>query len=298
MGLYDDLPAARAERRENEDDGDGDDDKEKRTGGGTSTRNDVDVAVAVDAASKRAAWSTLASSARGSASKEARKPTGAMLRAQASAMRAAKARRERERLEARGAAKAREAATRTRESVDEVEKDDGEKSLIVDDAEDSMEETIEGVYDPMEPNDYERVLAERVERVERRSVSTASEALRVELEKKRRVKEAERGMKREQFLNVDGKEVKRRRMELGRYGGGSYEGERRETPKPDGDSSKPQSVAERMMAKMGWSKGKGLGKSEQGMTTPLEVRKDGATSGRIVNAPVAHDGKGHSFGNK
>ena len=214
-----------------------------------------------------------------------------MLRAQASAMRAAKARRERERLEARGAAKAREAATRTRESVDEVRKEDGEKQLIVDDGEDSMEETIEGAYDPMEPNDYERVMAERVERVERRSVSTASEALRVELEKKRRLKEAERGMKREEFLNVDGKEVRRRRMELGRYGGGSYEGERRETPKPDGGSGKPQSAAERMMAKMGWSKGKGLGKSEQGMKTHLEVRKDGATSGRIVNAPVAHDGR-------
>ena len=216
-----------------------------------------------------------------------------MLRAQASAMRAAKARRERERWEARGAAKAREAATRTRESVDEVRKEDGEKPqlIVVDDGEDSMEETIEGAYDPMEQNDYERVMAARVERVERRSASTASEALRVELEKKRRVKEAERGMKRDEFLNVDGKEVRRRRMELGRYGGGIYEGERHETPKPDGDVGKPQSAAERMMAKMGWSKGKGLGKSEQGMKTHLEVRKDGATSGRIVNAPVAHDGR-------
>lgn len=294
MGLYDDLPAAKSETSGRRDGDDDDDDKGGAKRDGTSTRiisAAADVAVDANAASKRAAWSTLASSARGSASKEARKPTGAMLRAQASAMRAAKARRERERLEARGAAKAREAATRTRESVDEVRKEYEEKQLIVDDGEDSMEETIEGAYDPMEPNDYERVMAERVERVERRSASTASEALRVELEKKRRVKEAERGMKREEFLNVDGKEVRRRRMELGRYGGGSYEGERRETPKPDADSGKPQSAAERMMAKMGWSKGKGLGKSEQGMKTHLEVRKDGATSGRIVNAPVAHDGR-------
>lgn len=296
MGLYDDLPAAKTETSGRRDGDDDDEDKggAKRTGTQTRTTNaDADVAVDADGASKRAAWSTLASSARGSASKEARKPTGAMLRAQASAMRAAKARRERERLEARGAAKAREAATRTRESVDEVRKEDGEKPqlIVVDDGEDSMEETIEGAYDPMEPNDYERVMAARVERVERRSASTASEALRVELEKKRRVKEAERGMKRDEFLNVDGKEVRRRRMELGRYGGGIYEGERHETPKPDGDVGKPQSAAERMMAKMGWSKGKGLGKSEQGMKTHLEVRKDGATSGRIVNAPVAHDGR-------
>ena len=101
MGLYDDLPAAKTETSGRRD-GDDDDDKggAKRAGTQTRTTNaDADVAVDADGASKRAAWSTLASSARGSASKEARKPTGAMLRAQASAMRAAKARRERERLE-------------------------------------------------------------------------------------------------------------------------------------------------------------------------------------------------------
>ena len=36
-----------------------------------------------------------------------------------------------------------------------------------------------------------------------------------------------------------------------------------------------------MMAKMGWTKGRGLGKTEQGMKTPLEVRE---TTGKIVNA--------------
>ena len=39
------------------------------------------------------------------------------------------------------------------------------------------------------------------------------------------------------------------------------------------------------MMKMGWKEGQGLGKSDQGMTTPLEVRKDGARSGVIVAAP-------------
>jgi len=47
-----------------------------------------------------------------------------------------------------------------------------------------------------------------------------------------------------------------------------------------------------MMAKMGWTKGRGLGKSEQGMTTPLEVQKDSVTSGKIVNAvPVIFEEK-------
>lgn len=45
------------------------------------------------------------------------------------------------------------------------------------------------------------------------------------------------------------------------------------------------SAAQRMMMKMGWKEGQGLGKSDQGMTTPLEVRKDGARSGVIVAAP-------------
>ena len=37
--------------------------------------------------------------------------------------------------------------------------------------------------------------------------------------------------------------------------------------------------------KMGWKEGQGLGKSDQGMTTPLMAKKDGARSGVIVNAP-------------
>jgi len=45
------------------------------------------------------------------------------------------------------------------------------------------------------------------------------------------------------------------------------------------------SLAQKMMLKMGWKEGKGLGKQDQGMTTPLMAKKDGARSGVIVNAP-------------
>lgn len=45
------------------------------------------------------------------------------------------------------------------------------------------------------------------------------------------------------------------------------------------------SLAQKMMMKMGWKEGQGLGKSDQGMTTPLMAKKDGTRSGVIVNAP-------------
>ncbi|KAJ4880009.1 hypothetical protein Rs2_37063 [Raphanus sativus] len=43
-------------------------------------------------------------------------------------------------------------------------------------------------------------------------------------------------------------------------------------------------AAERMMAKMGWKQGQGLGKSEQGITTPLMAKKTDRRAGVIVNA--------------
>ena len=48
---------------------------------------------------------------------------------------------------------------------------------------------------------------------------------------------------------------------------------------------KGMSLAQKMMEKMGWKEGSGLGKDGQGMTTPLMAQKDGIRSGVIVNAP-------------
>jgi splicing factor 45 len=96
-------------------------------------------------------------------------------------------------------------------------------------------------------------------------------------------------MDREEVLGVDGREARRRRLAMGRDAGAS-----RDTNSASGaqKANKGKSAAEKMMEKMGWTKGRGLGKSEQGMTTPLEVRKDSATSGKIVNAaPVIFEKK-------
>jgi len=53
---------------------------------------------------------------------------------------------------------------------------------------------------------------------------------------------------------------------------------------------KPLTAAERMMMKMGWKAGQGLGKQEQGITTPLMARKTDKRAGVIVNAPEKKGG--------
>ena len=66
------------------------------------------------------------------------------------------------------------------------------------------------------------------------------------------------------------------------------------------DLSSPQEayhgmgLAAKMMAKMGWTEGRGLGKSQQGMTTPLMAHKKDGRSGIIVNADSAHSTAGES----
>lgn len=55
-------------------------------------------------------------------------------------------------------------------------------------------------------------------------------------------------------------------------------------------------VAAKMMAKMGWTEGRGLGRSQQGITTPLMAQKKDGRSGVIINADSAHSGEYWSEG--
>mmetsp|Transcript_8991 Transcript_8991/g.23080 ORF Transcript_8991/g.23080 Transcript_8991/m.23080 type:complete len:240 (-) Transcript_8991:55-774(-) len=50
------------------------------------------------------------------------------------------------------------------------------------------------------------------------------------------------------------------------------------------NSTKPMSMAEKMMAKMGWKEGEGLGRSKQGIKKPLEAQKVARSGGIIVES--------------
>ena len=64
-------------------------------------------------------------------------------------------------------------------------------------------------------------------------------------------------------------------------------------PKSGGDGL---TAAERMMMKMGWKAGQGLGKQEQGITAPLMARKTDKRGGVIVMAGSKKGGESNSKG--
>lgn len=101
-------------------------------------------------------------------------------------------------------------------------------------------------------------------------------------------------------LSISGEEAFNRRAMLSSkrppspprpiYPEDDIDGEAMDTPPlashPPAPSGGPrESIAARMMARMGWKEGSGLGKEEQGMTTALVHKKTTNKSGVIVNAP-------------
>uniref|UniRef100_A0A6N2KZG7 G-patch domain-containing protein n=1 Tax=Salix viminalis TaxID=40686 RepID=A0A6N2KZG7_SALVM len=145
-------------------------------------------------------------------------------------------------------------------------------------------------YDPARPNDYEDYRREKKRK--------AMEAERLREIERRRQEEEERESRekedRERDTNISGEEAWKRRAAMS--GGGVP---RSPSPPSNGDGfriGKSETVglgvgaggqmtaAQRMMAKMGWKEGQGLGKQEQGITTPLVAKKTDRRAGVIVNA--------------
>ncbi|CAH2034519.1 unnamed protein product [Thlaspi arvense] len=158
-------------------------------------------------------------------------------------------------------------------------------------------------YDPARPNDYEEYRREKKRKAMEAEMKRELDKRRKEEEEKEKREREEREKEREREreynsesrLNISGEEAWKRRAAMS---GGS--GKRRSSSPPgnvDGFSigksetsglgvgaGGQMTAAQRMMAKMGWKQGQGLGKSEQGITTPLMAKKTDRRAGVIVNA--------------
>ena len=154
---------------------------------------------------------------------------------------------------------------------------------------------VEDEYVPSRPNSYEACAQKREFARASEAAREAREAQRLVLEGQRaalaRAREATRGAAPadRSASEVSGEEaraaVETRDAGAGGAGEGPSSAAHPIPPPPPPPPERKLTPAEKMMMKMGWKEGQGLGKSDQGMTTPLMAKKDGRRSGVIVAAP-------------
>ncbi|UKK00642.2 hypothetical protein MACK_000716 [Theileria orientalis] len=143
-------------------------------------------------------------------------------------------------------------------------------------------------YDPRFPNEYEKV--SKIFSIKSHIKSSTSVAPVAEKPVSR---EPTPSVEPEQRLSGD--EMLKRRLEAMAKSELYSEGVDGTQPQDDGsegvttkleapEPKRSQPVALKMMEKMGWKEGLGLGKNEQGMVTPLVAKQTGKNSAIIVNA--------------
>jgi len=171
----------------------------------------------------------------------------------------------------------------------------------------AVQSTVLEEYDPARPNDYEDYRKDKLRRAKEAELSKELERRRREEQEREREREQREREAREReerdyqsrasSLNLSGEEAWKRRAAMS-GGTGAAAAQRTPSSPPHGDgfaigssssaglglgAGGQMTAAQRMMAKMGWKEGQGLGKQEQGITAPLVAKKTDRRGGVIVD---------------
>lgn len=144
----------------------------------------------------------------------------------------------------------------------------------------TLPQKIVNEYDPSKPNSYEEFVKERARYYRRKEEERRQKEEMERLREEQKLKAASAAT--QPSLAISGDEAWKRRKQLTT----AIFGEQPNTPQTDLSTNQPikkgRGFAEKMLEKMGWKHGEGLGKEKQGIVAPLVARKTDKHSGVII----------------